>query len=231
MEISKRLKAIADMVTRSNTACDVGTDHGYLAIYLVNNNICPGVIAMDVAGGPLGKAVDNIKAYNLGDRISTRLSDGVDKLSPGEAQTVIMAGMGGRLINSLLEKGSGVLSTVDELILSPHTDADLVRHFLLSHGYSITNENMLVDEGKYYIIIRAVHGVEEYAGECEYLFGKLLLEDRNPLLYEYLKKELALAGSIYEHIEKVDTESARGRRNELQKRIKCIQEGLSYYEM
>ncbi|MGN0161266.1 MAG: tRNA (adenine(22)-N(1))-methyltransferase [Lachnospiraceae bacterium] len=231
MDISMRLRRIAGMVSRGACVCDVGTDHGYLAIYLVKEQIASRVIAMDVAKGPLGKARDNIKAYACENEIETRLSDGVDQLKDGEASTVIMAGMGGMLIQSLLKKGEKKLQKVEEIILSPHTDVRAVRQFLWENHYRIVQEDFLKDEGKYYVIMKAVHGDDSYANECEYRFGKLLLRDKNPVLKEFLQGELQKTQNIRSDLQKVNTDVARQRSEELKDEMQCIREGLRYYEM
>lgn len=231
MEISNRLKEIAGMVTGGNVVCDVGTDHAYLAIYLIENKTVPRVIAMDVAKGPLSKAEHNIKEYGLDNQIETRLSDGVDRLKPHEAQTVIMAGMGGILICDLLSRGKEVLSTVDELILSPHTDAELVRKYLQADGYYIKEEQMILEEGKYYIIMRVVHGEMEELTLCEYRYGKNLLQSRNHILLEYLQKEYLKFVKLFENLQGVSTANAIRRRKELMEEIQCVKEGLAYYGM
>lgn len=231
MEISNRLKAIAGMVTKGNIVCDVGTDHAYLAIYLIDNRISPHVIAMDVAQGPLSKAEKNIAARGLGSVIETRLSDGVEKLGIQEAQTVIMAGMGGILICQLLSEGEKILSSVDELILSPHTDAELVRRYLSEHGYCIRQEKMLLEEGKYYIILRCVRGEMKQLSRCECRYGKGLLENKDNILREYLQKEYGKLQTIYDSLMEVSTEHAARRREELTEEIQCVKEGLKYYGM
>ncbi len=231
MELSDRLKQIAGMVTGGNVVCDVGTDHAYLAIYLIANKTAPRVIAMDVAKGPLSKAEHNIREYGLENQIETRLSDGVDKLKPHEAQTVIMAGMGGILICDLLSRGKEVLSTVDELILSPHTDAELVRKYLQENGYYIKEEQMLLEERKYYIIMRVIHGEMEELTLCEYRYGKNLLQSRNHILLEYLQKEYLKFVKLFENLQGVSTANAIRRRKELMEEIQCVKEGLAYYGM
>lgn len=231
MELSNRLKEIAGMVTKGNVVCDVGTDHAYLAIYLIENGISPHVIAMDVAEGPLSKAEHNISASGLCGVVETRLSDGVDKLRTGEAQTVIMAGMGGILICQLLSKGEEVLASASELILSPHTDAELVRRYLSQHGYCIEQEKMIVEEGKYYIMLRCVHKEAKAMSDCEYRFGRNLLEKKEPVLCGYLQKEYQKLQKLYENLGSVSTEHAARRRTELAEEIKCVKEGLKYYGM
>ena len=104
VEISARLKALADMVTPGNRVCDVGCDHGYLSIYLVQKKISPRVIAMDVRTGPLSRCTEHVMQYGLEQYIEQRLSDGLEALAPGEADTVVCAGMGGRLIPAISQR-------------------------------------------------------------------------------------------------------------------------------
>ena len=100
MELSIRLKTVAEAVTKGNRVADVGTDHGYVPIYLVKNNLSPAGIAMDVNKGPLEKAQEHIREEKLGGKIATRLGNGLAPLEPGETDTVIIAGMGGDLIHA-----------------------------------------------------------------------------------------------------------------------------------
>lgn len=230
MEVSKRLDCIAQMVTKGNVVCDVGTDHGYLAIHLIEQNISPKVIAMDVAKGPLSKAVTNINNCGLSEKITTRLSDGVAKLLKGEAQTVVIAGMGGVLITQILERGHDILESVDELILSPHTDVALVRLYLQDKGYEIACEEMLIDEGKFYTIIKAKHGKMLY-NKCELSYGKYLLCNKNLILKEFLLEEANKINKIKQSLTNVNTENAADRILELDEKLCCIMEGLKYYEM
>lgn len=150
MEMSARLKLIAGFVTEGYVVADIGTDHGYIPIWLIKADRIPRAIAMDIGKGPLERAQENIKQYGYEDRIETRLSDGLKELRENEADSVVIAGMGGPLIVSLLEAGKTALNTVKELILSPHTDIYLVRHYLIENGYDIVREEMVYDMGKYY---------------------------------------------------------------------------------
>lgn len=231
MEVSKRLTAIANEVSKGNVVCDVGTDHGYLSIYLIKNNISPKVIAMDVAKGPLSKAQDNIKAYNCSEQIETRLSDGVAELKKDEAKTIVIAGMGGILITEIMQRGREIFESVEELIVSPHTDIELVRKFLLSSGFMLKNEIMINDEGKNYVIMKAVHGDSENYSECEMKFGPLLLSNKNEILEKHLEEELGKAEKLIDNLSSNNSEAALNRKKELERDIQLIKEGLKYYEV
>lgn len=189
IQLSGRLKLIASFVTEGSRLADIGTDHGYVPIYLVRNNIIPSAIAMDINAGPLKKAEENVRVFGLEDKILLRLSDGLNGLNPKEADAVLIAGMGGRLILKILDRGKAVCDKINELILSPHSELELVREYLMNNGFAVVREEMILDEGKYYTVMKAVHGTMKYNGMEELMYGKLLLENNDEILKEYLQKE------------------------------------------
>jgi len=160
IKLSKRLLTVANMVTKGSVVADIGTDHGYLPIYLVQNNISEHVIAMDVNKGPLNKALLNIGQFHLENKIDIRLSDGLDNLEKDEANTVTICGMGGKLIAKILECGKNKISQDIELILSPQSEIQLFREYLLQNGYRIVKEDMIIDDGKFYVIIKCFLNIE-----------------------------------------------------------------------
>lgn len=155
MELSKRLQTVANAVTPGSRVADVGTDHGYVPIYLVERGLCPGAIAMDVNEGPLARAEEHIRAEGLSDRIQTRKSDGLAALAPEETDAVVIAGMGGALMCRILQDASAFLEAGRELILQPQSEWFKVRRLLSASGYSIIQEWFLEEEGKYYVVIKA----------------------------------------------------------------------------
>ena len=155
MELSKRLQTVANAVTPGSRVADVGTDHGYVPIYLVERGLCPGAIAMDVNEGPLARAEEHIRAEGLSDRIQTRKSDGLAALAPEETDAVVIAGMGGALMCRILQDASAFLEAGRELILQPQSEWFKVRRLLSASGYRIIQEWFLEEEGKYYVVIKA----------------------------------------------------------------------------
>lgn len=231
MNLSKRLRAVAHLVTCGNRLADIGTDHGYVPIYLVETGRIPCAIAMDINRGPLKKADENIRAHHLEDRIQTRLSDGLSKLQKGEADTVLIAGMGGNLMSKIITAGRDVLEDVSELILQPQSEIGEFRHFLHDSGYRITDEDMLIDDGKYYVMFRVVKGSEHYDSEAEYVYGSLLLRKKHPVLYEYIQKKLKSYGTILKHLSQTDSAGAASRRQVLLEKTAIGKEALKYYDM
>ena len=144
MQLSERLQAVAVFVTPQSRLADVGTDHAYVPIYLAEKKLISRAIAMDVVDGPLQRARENIAAHRLETVIETRKSDGLEALKPGEADTVVIAGMGGLLICRILVQGREAAATVREWVLEPQSDTDKVRQYLLDHAYTIRDEHMVL---------------------------------------------------------------------------------------
>ncbi|MDR2044435.1 MAG: class I SAM-dependent methyltransferase [Clostridium sp.] len=165
VKLSGRLRALARMVTPGSRVCDVGCDHGFLSIYLVREKISPKVIAMDVRKGPLSGAEEHIARQELEDYIETRLSDGLESLACGEADCLVCAGMGGRLMKRILTEGRSKAKRFRELVLQPQSDLPAFRRFLREEGYRTVEENMIEEDGKFYFLMKAVPGGEVLSEE------------------------------------------------------------------
>lgn len=222
MQLSKRLEAVVRLAGTCQCIADIGTDHGYIPIYMVQQHLAERAIAMDVNKGPLERAQKNVQAYRMEDKIVTRLSDGATALKSGEADGVIIAGMGGLLTIRILEAGEKNLKTVQTLVLQPQSELEQVRKFLAEHGYRITAEDMVLDEGKYYPMMRVEHGIQEKWEEQEYAFGKYLIAAKNPVLLEFLEKEEKLCREILSSLEGKSGEHIERRRAEVQEKKEKI---------
>lgn len=230
MKLSGRLWYVANMVTPCNVVADIGTDHGYVPIYLVENKICKKAIAMDINVGPLERAKENIRKENLENCIETRLSDGLEKLRHKESDTVIIAGMGGELMIRILEKGLHILDTVTELILSPHSGLEKVRGYLLENGFSIEDETMLIDEDKYYTIMKISHGIEDAYSEIELKFGRKLIQKKDSVLQEYLCQNLNKYNQILQTLRQNASDKSMTRMDEVKTQIHMIEQTQKYLE-
>ena len=222
MKLSKRLQTIADFVKKGAVVADIGTDHAHIPIYLIKNNIISKAYACDINAGPLEKAKENINYYGI-KNIELRLSNGLEKLKTDEADTVIIAGMGGELIIDILDRGQGFFDKKNTFILSPHTKIEEVRNYLLRKGLKILKEDMCIDEGKFYTVMEAVYMGKTFSyTKGELLFGKYLIDNKNPVLFEYLKKEKQKYLSIISTDGINDT-----RRRELKDRLDIIEETIN----
>ena len=162
---------MAHQVASHGVTADIGCDHGFTSIYLIEQGLADHVIAMDINEGPLERAREHVTESGLTEQIELRLSDGAKKLTPGEADTLLISGMGGALICKILEDSPEVVERAQELVLSPQSEWSVVRHYLHEHGFMIAGEAMVLDQGKYYLILRAVPGQEHYSDEMEYIYG------------------------------------------------------------
>lgn len=152
LKMSVRLKEIAELLRcpEKLKVADVGCDHGYVSIYLVTHGIAKECIAMDVRSGPLSGAKDNIDEYGLSDSIKTRLSDGVKELKQGEADALVIAGMGGNLMRRILEEGKPKELGIKTAVLQPQSDIADFRQYLRDSGFVITDERVIEEDGKFY---------------------------------------------------------------------------------
>ena len=228
---------LADMVTPGNRVADVGCDHGFLSIYLVQAGISPKVVAMDVRKGPLAAAGEHIRECGLDGYIETRLSDGLTALEPEEVDTVICAGMGGRLMERILREGDHKAALLKELILQPQSEIPEFRSFLHMAGYEITEENIVCDEGKYYFAMRAVpsNGIRSEVPQKERerlydKFGEKLLLKRHPVLEQYLLWQENAAAALVRQLEAEESERAKSRLSQVWSELEDIRAALGYFE-
>lgn len=234
VRISDRLRTVAHMCEKGAVVADIGTDHGYLPIYLVQEGIAASAIAMDLRKGPLDKAKKHIRDNCLEDRIQTRLSDGLEKLSKNEADIITICGMGGRLIADIVTKGKDVITQNTILVVSPQSEVGEFRHFLVSQGFEIEDEQMLKEDGKYYFIIKCRKSEESVCSEfseTQYQYGWKLLDSKDKTLYEYLIKEKETNEGISNSIKKDESNpTVKLRLQQLSQKNNIIMKALSYYD-
>ena len=229
MEISQRLQAVAQFVTGPVVA-DIGTDHGYIPIYLVQTGKAKKVIAADVRPGPLARAREHIAQYGLNASIETRLGSGLSVLSPGEVQTVVVSGLGGMLLCSLLEEGAAVVASVKQLVLQPQLDVPAVRDAGHRCGFAICQEQMVYEEGKFYTVLDCIRGEEAPYNKAELRFGRRNIEKRCPVLREYLRYLWQQTKKQRRFAAQGQTDRAIARQRELEAEQNFLQEVFSCYE-
>lgn len=235
-KLSKRMQAVADLVTPGMRVADVGCDHAYVSIYLVEHGIASECLAMDVNAGPLERAQANIRAHGLTGKIQTRLGSGLEQARPGEVDAVLMAGMGGILVRDLLETSKVLSHSLQEWILQPQSDIDLVRRYIRESGYRIVEEDMVEEDGKYYPMFRAVPA--ETVPETEPVseewlpvfdrFGELLLTGRHPVLKEFLDQGKTHYAVILQQMEASGYEGEK--REQMQLAAEYVRRALTFWE-
>lgn len=235
------MQQVAAMVEPCSVVADVGCDHGYVSIYLVEQKIVSQAIAMDVRKGPLSKAKEHVAKKQLQERIQCRLSDGLNQLEPGEADTIIIAGMGGPLMIDILKRGCSKGMGMETLVLQPQSEVPKVRYYLHSIDYEIVKEAMLQEDGKFYTVIKAKPQMEDSGKHpknqregwtvVEYQYGKDLLTHRSPVLHQYLMQEQGMLMTLRSRLSLQETKRAKERLEELEKQLKWNQEAGTYYEV
>ncbi|NLY86419.1 MAG: SAM-dependent methyltransferase [Tissierellia bacterium] len=220
MKLSNRLIAIANFVPKNSIVADIGTDHGYIPVYLVENNIAKKVIGTDISKGSLDKIIDYIKTLNLEHIIDARLGDGLEVIKPYEVDTVIIAGMGGLLIRDILEKNKEVTDSIANFILQPMVAAKELRQYLVDNNFEIIEEELVKEDGKYYEIIFAKKGKSYIEKEIYYEISPLLIKKKHPLLREFIQFRLRELENIIEEIKDINTEKSKERYLEISAKIK-----------
>ena len=220
MKLSPRLKAVASLVGNGYSVADIGTDHAYIPIYLVKNKISPYALAMDINDGPLKIAKTNVIEAGYEGIIEVRKSDGIINLALDEVDSIVVAGMGGNLIENILLGNLQVVNGLKECILQPQSEVRRLRSFLINNGFAFLNEDVVEDDGKFYFIMKVApkgisskcnklvsykvkdtSGIDKTTGSkiwslAELAFGKHLLVSKNEILRKYLLKEKNIKTSI-----------------------------------
>ena len=242
IELSARMQALADMVSKGRQVCDIGCDHGWVSIYLVQKGIASKVYAMDVGTGPLERAREHIRDYHLETYIETRLSDGLAQLQIGEADCMVCAGMGGPLMKKILTEGRSKARAMKELILQPQSEVAEFRKFLREEGYKVIEENMIYEDGKYYPMMKVVPMGSLESGSLTEIsdvvleeeqalwdaFGELLLKEKHPILQQYLEFSVNHVEKLLLHLKDQGTVRAQGRIQELEKELCQLQSAQNY---
>ena len=188
LHIGERLHAAASMVTPCHTMADIGTDHGYLPAYLILSGRCRQAIASDIAEGPCKAAAETRNKYNLGNKMEIRTSPGLQGLRAGEAEAVVIAGMGGATIAGILDESPEIAASVSIFVLQPMNAENLLRRWLTRHDYCIAEETLCQENGHIYIVMKAVH-VEsrQELSSLEAELGPCILKDKPDLWLEFVK--------------------------------------------
>ncbi len=224
VKLPERLLRIASYVPQSSLVADIGTDHALLPVYLARQGICSKIIATDLQAGPLEAARSNVSLFNLWKQVDLRQGDGLDIIQPGEVNVIVIAGMGGAKINEILGRAGEVLQQTGRLVLQPSAGAGQVRRWLLGNGWDLVDEDLVVDDERFYEIIVAERpGTTEKrlpmarpddSGDFLLEIGPILLEKKHHLLAAYLNKQIRDLESTLIALRRAQTPAARQRRQE-----------------
>ena len=202
MALSKRLEQVATMIPPCQTVADVGTDHGFLAVALIEKEIVERVIAIDVNRGPLESAKRFVKERRLEDHIECRLGDGLAVTTVGEIDCAVICGMGGELMQHIISVGPELLQIY---VVQPQSHREELKKFLVAQGYGITDEQCLQEGKQYYdiwVVERGVTSVYNSLSSDSILweYGAILQERRSPIWVNHIQRRIETLESIASHM-------------------------------
>lgn len=229
MKLDPRLKAIAEYVNKGEIIADIGTDHGYIPIYLVEKDICPKVFATDIKQGPLNNARGIVKRQGFEETIELRLGNGLEPVINEKLDKIIIAGMGGLLIRDILISGDRLISRGNlKLLLQPMVAQSELRLWLKENGFRIVSERLARDKEKFYEIILAEKGKDNCKSMLDGEIGAKLLEENDPLLKAFVCHKIRKYQIILNNIKQnaVESEMMENKSHELIERIAKLKEVL-----
>lgn len=222
-KLSKRLEMVASFVPTGAVVADIGSDHAYLPCYLVHKGLITRAIAGEVVKGPYESAVRQVRTEGLANHITVRMADGLAAVEEGDhVDTITIAGMGGPLIVSILEKHPEALKSVTRLILQPNIHAKVIREWALANGWAILDEVILEEDEKIYEVLVLQRGNMSLT-DAEILLGNKLIAKRSEIFMKKWEREIANLQRVLQSIEKADaTPEIEAKRAELNGLIELI---------
>ena len=223
MQLSERLEKLIELAGSGTCAADIGTDHGMVPIELVRRGLFERAIASDLREGPLSAAAVHVRQADLAERISLRLGDGLGVLAPGEADVILISGMGGALMQRMLTEGEAAA----RLVLSPQSEIPAFRSFPQKNGFRITDEAIVFEDGKFYFLMTAEPGRQTPWRKAERLYGKHLLKAGGATMEAYLIRRIAVLEEILRNIADREGLKAERKRRETEEELVLAREALN----
>lgn len=217
MRLSNRLQTIASFIPQNSIVGDIGTDHGYIPMFLIENKISKKVIATDISENSLDKIITSVWQTKHEKDIDMRRGDGLDVIKPFEVDTVVIAGMGGLLIKDILDKDKPKRDSITNFILQPNIAAKELRKYLYESDFEIVDERLVKEDGKFYEIIWAKKGKDCVENHIYYEIGEKLLSNKDPLLEEFVNDKIQMNQEILQELKGKETQRTIDRRIELEK--------------
>lgn len=224
-----RLNTLAKMVDPDSKVADIGTDHAYLPIELVKSGKIKFAIASDVAEGPLENAKNDIAEAGLSDQIETRLGNGLETIThQDQVDTVVIAGMGGKLMVDILNTAWSKDFQFKNLVLEPNIGEAGVRNWLMMHNYQIVDEKLIAEAGHTYELIKAkLTNSKHDLTEKEIFFGPFILQEKNPVFYQKWQGQLLYNQKLLQNLNKAKKKD-EDRINEVNHHIELIEEEINH---
>ena len=224
MNIGSRLEAIGSLVPQGSILADIGTDHAYLPVWLLQQGKIERAIAGDIAEGPCLAAQNTVSMYGMKDKVEVRLGSGLQVLRSGEVNVIAIAGMGASTMIDILTADIALAEEAETLILQPMAGAPSLRTWLCQHGWQLEDEK-LVSEGKHlYEIIVAVRGTSEAYTRAQLEIGPILIAKGHPLLQQQFTKVLTGYHRLLQNMAKSEQATASSKYADLTQLVQEVEE-------
>ena len=230
VKLSARLNAVADLVGTCRGIADIGSDHAYLPVWLIQHEKISFAVAGEVQPGPFEAARQTICDAALQERITARMGDGLQVVYPGEVAAVVLAGMGWATIRGILERSPDVLSLLDRLVFQPMTGSAGLRRWLAENGWRLVSEELVAEGGRLYEVLAAEPGSPEPADSLLLEIGPLLWRQRHPLLQEHLSRLIINYEKRMAAMIRSQTPEVMARRGEHAEKIYALKERLTWLQ-
>ncbi|MDN5300774.1 MAG: tRNA (adenine22-N1)-methyltransferase [Thermoanaerobacteraceae bacterium] len=226
VHLNDRLLLIAGMIPRGHAVADIGTDHAYLPIYLIKEGISTRVIATEITQGPFKRALENVKKAGLEDFIELRHGPGLKPLAPGEVQTAVIAGMGGDTIAGIIRDSRPVAGSMKLMLLQPMRNQPELRRQLFSMGFKIIDEDIAVEDSRFYEIIAARRQSPGPFDDIDIAVGPVLRKKKTPIVYEYIQHKIEILESLINPLKTINTASGQKALAQYQRELEIWKEVL-----
>jgi len=223
---NKRLLIAAELLGQVKSVADIGTDHAFLPIHLIKENLAEKVIACDIAEGPLSVAKANIIKYGLAEKIELRLANGLLGLKPNEVEAITILGMGGETIADILTDSPWVKNPEITLILQPMSCDDRLREYLYKEGFEIITEVGVESQNRFYTVMKVVFSGDLPQVGREYKYIGKLLDNPNYAAITFVKNRINSMKNCMREIETV--ERKQELYNELKIAVEIIEKTLNF---
>ncbi len=210
IKLDARLSAVASLVRRNSRVADIGTDHGYLTAYLIENGICPSGIAADINKGPLENAIKTVVDANIADKVELILSDGLKNISENSCDDIVLAGMGGNLIADILSACPWICDEGLRIIAQPMSHGEVLREFYVKNGFEILEEKTAADGKRLYCVIAASYTGVRTEYDPSYIYLGKLTENKDEITRKYIMKILTALEKKYTALLKAGKEDEEG---------------------
>lgn len=220
----KRLQAVADMIISNKKLADIGADHAYLSLYVIENNLAPAVVIGELGDGPYQRSRQAVQAGRLAQKISVRQGDGLEVLAEGEVSTVVLAGMGGDTIVEILSRDKQKARSFERYVFQPMSKAGVLRQFLAEHGWPVIEEVLIWENEKYYQVIASEPGQKPYQlSALETELGRDILKCDDEIKRDYLTLYLNKYRRVYAGLHKSNQSELQILADDYRQRIKELE--------